>query len=98
MSETPSADYDAADVTAEERATTRRMVGHLLSMLADEPPQDAGQHPSYAVHEQAGAAWADWDRQRRAWQTLIAPRLLREAMDDVRGGPSARVLPPGADQ
>lgn len=91
---THSADYDAADVTPEERETTRRMVGHLLSMLADEPPQDAGDHPAIEVHQQVGAAWADWDRQRRAWCALLAPRLLREAMDDVRGGPHARFTPP----
>ena len=84
-----SADYSAADVTPEERATTRRMVGHLVSMLADEPPQDAGGHPSPEVHQQVGAAWAEWDRQRTAWQVLLAPRLLREAMDDYRGGPHA---------
>ena len=60
-------DYTREDVSAEERATTRRMVGHLLAMLADEPPMDAGGHPSMPVHEQVGAAWADWDRQRRAW-------------------------------
>lgn len=86
-----SADYSPADVTTEERATTRRMVGALLSMLADEPPSDAGGHPSIPVHEQVGAAWADWDKRRRAWQTLLAPRLLHEAMDDLRGGPDARV-------
>jgi hypothetical protein len=91
-----SADYSADDVTQTERETTRRMVGHLLSMLADEPPQDAGNHPSLPLHEQVGAAWADWDRQRRAWQTLLAPRLLREAMDDVRGGPNARANTGGA--
>lgn len=88
------AEYTRQDVDAEERATTRRMVGMLLSMLADEPPQDAGQHPSLALHEQVGAEWADWDKQRRAWQTLLAPRLLREAMDDVRGGPHASSIPP----
>lgn len=83
-------EYRPEDVSAEERATTRRMVEHLLGLLADEPPQDAGGHPSPEVHQQVGAAWADWDRQRRAWCALLAPRLLREAMDDVRGGPAAR--------
>lgn len=80
-------------VTADERNTTRRMVERLISMLADEPPDSAGGHPSMEVHEQVGKTWADWDNQRRAWQTLIAPRLLREAIDDVRGGPDSRPYP-----
>lgn len=84
-------------VTTTHREETWAMVGRYLSMLADEPPQDAGGHPSYDVHAQVGAEWAEWDRQRRAWVTLLAPRLLREAMDDYRGGPTARpmVFPPG---
>ena len=82
--------YRREDVTAEERAVTRSMVERLIGMLADEPAQDAGGHPSPEVHQQVGAAWADWDRQRRAWCALLAPRLLAEAMDDVRGGPDAR--------
>jgi hypothetical protein len=92
-----SGEYAADDVNQAERETTRRMVARLLSMLADEPPQDAGGHPSLPVHEQVGAAWADWDKQRRAWLTLLAPRLLREAMADVRGGPHAVVRSPEAD-
>jgi hypothetical protein len=77
-------------VTHEDRETTRRMVKHYVSMLADEPPQDAGGHPSLGLHEQVGANWAEWDHQRRAWLTLLAPRLLREAVDDFRGGPTAQ--------
>jgi hypothetical protein len=54
------------------RGETTAAWSQLLSM--DElPGKDAG-HPS--LHEQVGAAWTDWDKQRRAWRTLLAPRLL----------------------
>lgn len=64
----------------EFRAETRRMVEHYQILCGQEPPADAGGHPSVDVHEAVGRAWGDWDKQRRAWATILAPRLLAEAL------------------
>lgn len=48
--------------------------------LAKEPPRDAGLNPAESAHETAAREYADWDRIRRAYRTLLAPRLLDEAM------------------
>lgn len=37
------------------------ILDQLIHELDNEPPQDAGQHPSMEVHERVGAEWASED-------------------------------------
>lgn len=49
-----------------------------LSHIAKEPPQDANQHPSIALHEQVGNEWAKWERVRQALWTMLGDALADE--------------------
>lgn len=58
--------------------TPEQLRAAYLSHVANEPPQDAGQHPSMELHEQVGNAWAKWERVRLALWTLLADALADE--------------------
>lgn len=60
--------------------TDQMILDNLRSDLAAEPPRDAGQHPSLAVHEQVGAEWAEWSRRVAAWRLLLGVRLVNKAL------------------
>ncbi|MCT2182860.1 hypothetical protein M3G00_07910 [Brevibacterium casei] len=38
------------------------ILDQIMNLLYNEPPKDAGDHPSMEVHDRAGAAWAEWDK------------------------------------
>ena len=54
------------------------LFGHELN---DEPPQDAGSHPSIEVHERVGAEWAEWDKRVSAWKLVLGAMLVKEAIE-----------------
>lgn len=49
--------------------------------LTTEPEQDAGGHPSLALHEQVGEVWAEWKRHERSLRRLIGVRLAASVLD-----------------
>lgn len=52
--------------------------------LSEEPPMDAGGHPSARMHEVTGDAWADWEELRRALRSAIAETLVRGYLGEDR--------------
>lgn len=63
--------------------TTDMLIDMLRGHVAAEPPQDMGMHPSEELQAEVGNIWAEWARQRRALELVLAPRLLREALAEV---------------
>lgn len=64
--------------------TNDLLLANLCELLDNEPPQDAGQHPSLAVHERVGDEWAAWKRRVQAYRTLLSARLMDQTLADYR--------------
>jgi len=60
---------------------TQMVIEELSKHIAAEPPQDAGMHPSDSVHEEFGKRWKEWADAKRAYESILAPRLIREALE-----------------
>lgn len=60
--------------------TTNLILDMLVELLDNEPPQDAGGHPSLEVHERAGHAWAEWDKQVTGLRIILGVRLVNQAI------------------
>lgn len=73
----------ARDDLIEVDSTTAQLIGFLVDLLAKEPPQDAGHHPSMELHERVGAAWAEWDKQVHGLRTVIGARLTNRAIEQL---------------
>lgn len=61
------------------------ILDQLIHELDNEPPQDAGQHPSMEVHERVGAEWAEWDKRVAGLRLVLAQHLVNEAIRERRG-------------
>ena len=61
------------------------ILDQLIHELDNEPPQDAGQHPSMEVHERVGAEWAEWDKRVAGLRLVLASHLVNEAIRERRG-------------
>ena len=65
--------------------TESRIIDMLTNLYVEhvnaEPPQDAGQHPSLALHEQVGNEWAAWEAKGNALRLLLSAHLLRDHLD-----------------
>lgn len=61
------------------------ILDQLINELDNEPPQDAGQHPSMELHERVGAEWAEWDKRVAGLRLVLAQHLVNEAIKERRG-------------
>lgn len=61
------------------------ILDQLIHELDNEPPQDAGQHPSMEVHERVGAEWAEWDKRVAGMRLVLAHHFVNEAIKERRG-------------
>lgn len=64
--------------------TKTMLLNLIVDELENEPPNDAGGHPSIEVHERAGADWAEWDKKVSGLRFVLAQMLVREAIDAHR--------------
>ncbi len=62
----------------------RMLLDQLVAELDNEPPSDAGGHPSMEYHERAGAAWAEWDKRVAAWRLVLSVMLVNDAIEEHR--------------
>lgn len=64
-----------------DRENTKEvLLDHLVYLLDNEPPDDAGSHPAIEVHERVGAAWAEWDKQVAGLRVVLASMLINDAI------------------
>lgn len=56
------------------------LVDMIVDLIDNEPPSDAGQHPSTAVHERVGAEWAEWHKCLSGARALLGHRLVAAAI------------------
>src|SRR5690606_7627317 len=69
--------------TNPEHSFTSRDLQDLYEWwLAQEPPQDAGGHPSLPVHEVVGQKWAQWETIRLSLRWIFGEAMVMEAMDE----------------
>lgn len=52
-------------------------------LMASEPAQNAGGHPSYELHERVGAFWAEWDKQVEAVKAVLSENLLARHLESL---------------
>ena len=64
--------------------TTGMIIEALRKHFETEPPSDMGNHPGEAAHEEQAKRWHLWNEQRRAYETILAPRLIRAALEGWR--------------
>lgn len=62
--------------------TNDMLLDQIVDMLDNEPPSDAGRHPSLAVHERVGSEWASWHERLSGARILLGHRLVNEAIDE----------------
>ncbi|WP_235738979.1 hypothetical protein [Nocardioides alcanivorans] len=60
------------------------LLDQIADLLAYEPPQDAGQHPSLELHERVGAEWAEWHKRLSGLRLLLGHRLVSAAIEERR--------------
>lgn len=58
------------------------ILDQIMNLLDNEPPKDAGNHPSMEVHDRAGAAWAEWDKQLQALRLVLSQMLVNKAIQE----------------
>ena len=61
--------------------TTEMLLDMLIELLDNEPPTDAGQHPSMELQARFGAAWAEWDQKVAGLRLLLGVRLVHDAVE-----------------
>lgn len=58
------------------------ILDQIMNLLDNEPPKDAGDQPSMEVHDRAGAAWAEWDKQLQALRLVLSQMLVNKAIQE----------------
>lgn len=58
------------------------ILDQIVHELSNEPPHDAGSHPSIEVHERVGAKWAEWDKRISAWKLVLGGMLVKDAIEE----------------
>lgn len=64
--------------------TTDMIIEMLEQHLTTEPPQDMGMHPSVDLQAEMGNVWAEWSKEKRALERILAPRLIRSALRSTK--------------
>lgn len=53
-----------------------------MAHVDNEPPKDAGLHPSMELQEQVGNAWARWERTRQTLWTMLGDALVKDCIGE----------------
>lgn len=61
--------------------TTRQLLRLLREHLRNEPPADAGHHPSMELQARFGDEWATWDKARQGFELSLGRRLIDHALE-----------------
>lgn len=72
-------EYDETHVRLDK--TSLMIISMLVDHAKNEPPSDAGGHPSMEMHESVGRQYKQWDDVGHGLRLLLGMRLVKAAIE-----------------